>query len=66
MSERPATLVDDVVIFEDGAARTLTPEELELRDQGKLIRVQRAEATHGPYGTNWSPLMEWELRRLYG
>ena len=44
-------MVDDVVIFEDGAARALTKKEQKLRDKGKLTRVERKDATHGPYGT---------------
>lgn len=45
-SARPATLVDDCVIFEDGAARTLTKDELERHARGELNRVPRGGARH--------------------
>ncbi len=67
MKERPATLVDGHVIFDDGACRELTDEEQQQRKEGNLTRVQRADAQHGPYGVvNWPHQWEWELRRIYG
>lgn len=56
---KPAVIVDDEVIFPDGAGRKLTPYERKRHREGKLKTVKRRDARHatisGPLSYTWLP-----------